>query len=867
MSHILHTLCATGILVLIALMGCESGPTPEELRADSTLTAARESHAQGLVREAQAMLRNSLALEQGLGRSANSAALLTTLGESHARVGEFDTARTYFLRAADVYRSLADRRSATARLLDIGSMDRMMDEERKVYQFYSEALRLARVFKDDTGVHDLQWALLPVLRTLEYRDQERALLEELLARYTAGGDLRGRARVAYESGLMEALHANDGPAMQQFLGAVTLAGQAGDSVLLVRAMTQVAVLADARGKTGEALQRYADALRVAYALPAERKLTASILLRVGNAYRLSKDDKNAVRFYRAALSYSVNAKDRISEGYCMVLIGLTGAPGPESGKSIESGLALFEGAGEPRAAAFARTALGLAHERSRRPVQAMDAYRAAIEWLESSLTPPDPSGVFESCERAALGGPPTIAYDRLAALLLQTGKHDEALGYAERSARRQAHLLFTQTEPRIRDSTFARELDAYRGAVARRIGAERQYRRCLEDGGTSPHVVRSARQTLDQAGSSVTEIRDRLARPAGPYAPLLGIEGVRVADLQRRLPPGTLLVRYIPTDKTLYAVTVSATRSSAGISAVSSDELYETAAALTGLFRSYESESDSTLTETPALRARADAYLRTLGEWLTRPISRELSSASRVIIVTTPELPWLPVHALRTGRSSRASYLAQQVKVHYLPFAGALLFPVQANPAVRDVAALGFPGRTAWDVEYELRDIRAFYKDARLYFGKQATLDQVRSEGAHLLHIAAAVSVSTIRPGNSVVTLSDGKSATSSRAAPVGEFLSLPAIPGLVFSNLSPGGTLQHVSIPTIGLMNGTSGVVMNGYVPLRRSKKFFAEVFYTALLSGVAMEDAYRAVQIEMIRTPAYASPLVWGQYFYWGR
>jgi hypothetical protein len=101
----------------------------------------------------------------------------------------------------------------------------------------------------------------------------------------------------------------------------------------------------------------------------------------------------------------------------------------------------------------------------------------------------------------------------------------------------------------------------------------------------------------------------------------------------------------------------------------------------------------------------------------------------------------------------------------------------------------------------------------------------------------------------------------------LGELLSLPVYPTVVLSNLSPGATALHVGIPSVMLTTGSSAVVMNAYVPWRTAKKYFSESFYTALLSGATSDAAFRKVQLDMIKAPDYASPLVWATFFLWRR
>jgi CHAT domain-containing protein len=350
-------------------------------------------------------------------------------------------------------------------------------------------------------------------------------------------------------------------------------------------------------------------------------------------------------------------------------------------------------------------------------------------------------------------------------------------------------------------------------------------------------------------------------------APLVGVEGVRLPEVQRRLGTAATLVRFVPTARSLYAFVVTQDDATVRLAAAGSDQVLASAEQLFSLFRSVESEADTIRVDAAGSRAQAEQLLASLGEWFMLPVARDLPPGGTILVVATPEFPWLPVHALRTGSGKRSSYVAEQHLVLYLPLAGSLLLPPRLPTVVRGVAAAGFPGRTRWDVEYELRDIRAFFKDARLYFGKQATIAELAGESSQLLHIAAQLIVNSRHPENAAIVLSDGKSQTFPAELPVGALFALPPTPTVVVSNLSPGGTYYHTGVPLLLALNGTGTTIMNGFVPLRRSKKFFNEVFYTNLVNGASVAAAYRAVQVEMIRTPAFQSPLVWGQYFLWSR
>jgi hypothetical protein len=115
--------------------------------------------------------------------------------------------------------------------------------------------------------------------------------------------------------------------------------------------------------------------------------------------------------------------------------------------------------------------------------------------------------------------------------------------------------------------------------------------------------------------------------------------------------------------------------------------------------------------------------------------------------------------------------------------------------------------------------------------------------------------------------MSDGKSLTSSTSVLFGDLLLLPRFPAVVVSNLTAGQPYVPAVLAPLFLSNGSRMVAINAYTPSRKLKKIFGEVFYTALLGGATPEQAFRKAQQDLIRSPEFSSPLVWGSYFLWGQ
>jgi hypothetical protein len=187
-----------------------------------------------------------------------------------------------------------------------------------------------------------------------------------------------------------------------------------------------------------------------------------------------------------------------------------------------------------------------------------------------------------------------------------------------------------------------------------------------------------------------------------------------------------------------------------------------------------------------------------------------------------------------------------------------------ASQSVIDIAGVGHPGLTSWDVEYELRDIRAFHKDARLFFGKDASLATLQKEKAGTLSLAAEFHFDEQRTGNAFLRLSDG-TPSGSTEVPWGKLLSVSRFPTVLLSDLG-----QYRGIPPVKplffLATGSETVILTSSPARRKTKKYFGEFFYTALTGGSRSDDAYRQAVLGMIANPEMNAVEIWAPFYRWG-
>jgi CHAT domain-containing protein len=345
------------------------------------------------------------------------------------------------------------------------------------------------------------------------------------------------------------------------------------------------------------------------------------------------------------------------------------------------------------------------------------------------------------------------------------------------------------------------------------------------------------------------------------------IGSLGIPEVQKALPAGTALVQHVMARRTLYAFVITSAKTSVQMAAFEKDRVFDITREFAELLVMRESYADSSKSQQAAIDQRVREVNSPLFEAFIRPIESAILGIPNVLVVLPRELPWLPLHAITGGPSRGGAFLAEQHTISYLPSAAALLLPRGTRRPAKEVVALGYPGGTTWDVEYELRDIRAFYKDVRLYFDQYASLATLQKERGDVLHLAARFSFNEERPGNSCFIVSDGKSPAVMKRVPTVELLAVPPYATVVISDLDPGRLGIRPAEPYLFMANGSQQIVFTSHTPSRKTKKMFGEHFYTALLSGADTRAAYRKAQLEMIKTPEYAGPHVWAWFTLWGK
>jgi CHAT domain-containing protein len=630
------------------------------------------------------------------------------------------------------------------------------------------------------------------------------------------------------------------------------------------------------GKTAEAFQAYTDGLKRSDVTQGAAKLRAEMLTRVGNLYLRKNQYGEARRFFRAALTSAISMQDRLAEGYLFIQLGHCEIrESKEAGiKDYQLALESFTGLGYPPGSAYALVSLALAAQRSDRLPDALSYFKAALEHVDGSIWLPPRDDLFHECEQAFYESNQISPYDGIIDLLLQLGRFDEAFWYVERKQGRALFDILASLDLRTRDETMNGFLRKFQHARSLRIGAERQLAQTLAENAQARELISDIHIQLDRSAREMQETSERIVEMNGALRQAVSISNFGLAEVQKLLPQGTALIEHVPGRRAAFTLMITNSKLMSGVAALEKEKVLGMAREFSDLLLQRQRFADSSATKVGALDRRREELGAALYSALVRPVEGNLSTIKKLVVVPQPEWGALPLHALR--KSPSRPYLGEQCLVTYLPSSLALQLPQFPSPgegrastaqtgSARDIVGLGHAGQSAWDVEYELKDIRAFYKDARLYFNQQANLSTLQHEHGDVLHLAVEVHIDEQRPGNSSFVLSDGRSGMT--RVPWGQLGTLPAFPFVIVSDLSGHRPVMAPAEAYLFLLSGTRTVVLSAYTPTRKAKKFFGEQLYTALLAGSPAEEGYRQAQLEMIRNSDYTSPHVWAPFFLWGR
>jgi CHAT domain-containing protein/tetratricopeptide (TPR) repeat protein len=851
---------------IVAFAGC-SGEAGDTTTLDSVLTRTESLVDLEQDREARQFLHGQLDSRNDIRQGKATAAGWRMLAELYAAAALYDSAHSAYDRAADAYRGLAQRDHAYEMAIAAGELDIRSGRPARARIQYEEALRLALVFGDSASAGMVRLALIPVYAVLEDRGAERDALTKLYATARAHQDRAMEARIAFADGLASAGRSDNDEAAATFLRAVTLADGAGDSLLATQALLQVAVTLDHAGQTREALTSFGSALARPSLLRYHTSLALELLVRTGNVYLRTKDPAQAKRFYQSAVRIANASHNALLEAYLMMQLGHAELATDRATaiQSFRAGYDQFRSFHYAPGTTYALTTLAAIAEQENRSADALQLYTAAMAEQERCLALPAATSLYRDCERSGARNPGEDAAQGLVALLLQLARPDEAFTAQQR---RNGRALMLRLSPGV-FRTGGAEVDTVLAVLANEQashrGAEYQQEVVLSSASNHRTVREDILAAMERARGSISEATEDIARLAPAFLPLATLSTEKPSDVQKRVPEGSAFLTFIPGRRSVSVAVVTPAGSAVRMSVHPPEKVTRAIDDYLALLRAQTTSGADAGKPAPAQGIELQTLTRTLYEALVLPVEPMLKPGTRLFVQFPEGMPPFPLHALRRAPLPGTPFLAERYPIQYLTTPA---FPPAAShrgTVPSAVTCAGFAGTSGWDVEYELRDIRFFFKDARMLFAQEATLDTLRNVRADVLHLAVDMQFGVHSPLAGRFLLSDGESRDGSRVIPLSTLTQLHPARIVVVSSLTAGRPSFDALVPFALGANGSGTCVMNIFLPTRGAKKAFAEFFYTALLQGVPADEALQKAQVAMIRGKEFSTPAAWGAFMAW--
>lgn len=866
----LAVLLSAGVCAfLLAGPGCADSDKEAGRDLDSTLVRAERLLDAGRVLEARTQLLGSLAAVPGGWKGMQAAAAYRLLGELSQHTARLDSALLFYARAEESYRSLAQRHEAFTMSRTMAGIHRLMQQEEEARVRGTEALRLATLLGDSGAVQDIRWALLDVYAALEQPREMERVAAALRAFCRRSGDLAGEARIDYALGIDEAQRRESDAATGTLLQSISLAGKARDSALVLKGLLSLAATFEQMGRLREAQESYAAVLQRNTGSGIDPALQFRTFLRVGNFHLRNHRPDSAWACFQKASALAREASNAVGEGYALMQQGYSqrGRSRGEAELFFHQAYELFSKVGHARGNAYALVSIGSMAEQENKVSDAIQFYRVALKEQESAYASRRTDDLWLDCEESVLGRGGVDTYGALISVLLQTGKPEDAFWYQERRNARQLSDDLASWNVATGVAATDSVLYSYTHLRALHIGAEQ----LLEQLGSSPRgsapVLASVRAELNRLQEGITAQAER-ARHADPrLSAIVDADGMSVAEAQQALDDDATLLMYVPTPRSLYICAVTASRSTAHLSATTQERVTELVERYLQECTLRTAMADSSREALRGQDVQMRELTRALYEALVLPVESILRPNTRLVIIPPSRLPAFSLAGLRRGGGPGAPALAERFPVSYVPTARFLQAHDPAPAPVRTVTALGVRGATPWDVEYELRDIHAFYKEARLLFGKDASLASLRSVRDDLLHLSMEVRFRVQRPLNGACILGDGATDDGTTLTPLGALFGLPSVPAVVLFNLSNRQPSTDRAVAAAFLSNGSASVILSAAPLTRKAKKLFGEGFYTALESGELVPEALHTAQNGIARSRELAAPHFWAPLMLWGK
>jgi len=509
-------------------------------------------------------------------------------------------------------------------------------------------------------------------------------------------------------------------------------------------------------------------------------------------------------------------------------------------------------------------AAGKTYEAKGDPAKAVEFYKMAAETLKgikNRIANEKLVKDFSEQERQ------TDVYKRLIALLLKSGRTEEAFRFIEESKSKLVKDAFGDVKPAAADAELKQTLLAVdkmenkKEAIGKELQAEKN----------KPAESRDARKleiltkTLATTEGEFNQCMLKLKFQNRKIYDALSIKPAELADVQNQIPAGTVFLEYFISPDQLYILCI-------GKGLFRAESAVITEADLTTLVNRFVRICQ----EPPSGGTEKVVELgKQLYKDLVGPVEDVVDRYETVVVVPFGVLYYLPFQALVKDTGGKAEYLIERKRICYATsasFADILKGEPRGN---RSLMAFGDPDGTLPAAAEEVRSLREkiFKADATVLVSKDATKEAFlsRAKDFNILHLATHGVIETNPLDSYLLFAGASKESQELTLNEVAGYAALREKNSLVFLSAcqtakeagKAGTGSELITLAEAFAMAGAPTLIATLWQVEENSTRQLALTFYDELMNKKKDKlDALRAGQISLIRSADYSHPFFWAPF-----
>ena len=856
-----------------------------DLQQDNPLSSPSECYDQGVhyfddgaYRQAEESFRKSISLLSKGTEFINISELYGYLGRTNLELGEYRDALENFETAIQRSAQLNDYRLEAQLCTWKGDAFVEMREYANAITAYRKSMRLSSALDDVTTRAQAGIRMAAAMTAAGMLDQASNSYTEALSVLQKAGKSEDVAEALGGMGNIYRQQGRFPEAINSVSQALQSIGTSDNPALQAKLKLTLALIHRSQSDPNGAIAELRDAVNILRRKQTGKSYEALLLFYLGRIYEDNGRLADARKYYSDALEIDRALGDKIAEDYLYLFIircNLELMTDDQRGQVLDKLLqsyqqiaAKFHECGHKIGEAYVYSLIGSIYESENNLTSARASYQKAIDLdLEMRGEYYDTDLHLPLLNELDIAYTRTSWYDKLAFVLLQMNLKYEAMAVMNLSELRSSAATFRQLDIALRHPQLRDMVNDCRSKLNSIGLLELELTNVLsgKQKSVDTRQVTGIQAQLADLRATVSDETSRIVTAQPNYEVLLNPMLRRTQDLQRLIPQGSVVLQFLPTENELDLFTMSRDRIDVQKVMIRKDSLIARVREYEQLLQDPSVYAGAGGIASLGAMTRFEKLSTQLYDSFIRPIESRFDRS--LVIIPREELGSFPFQALeRQDSKGNVKYLIELTSVDYLPSLSSLRYGTVNTTNIRTVIACGNPTGQNWSVDYELRDIRSFFKSASVMLGVDATWKNLLDSKGDVLQLSTDFANTTDHYDLGTFVCSTGKTLGETENVGFEQLAAHEPYPVVELSNQQVKGDGLTPLHALLLRMNGTSDVFLNAWLADRKVAKFFSEYLYTNLAAGLAPGDAYRQALLNLIGTREVSHPHSWGQFFHFG-